>query len=514
MRTDHTERTDESERAPPAACIRQTAHGERDLTPLFGYRAPPPVDLQSLKIDRGPKKATRRGSPGPWLLRILFLAAVGGAGWVLWPWASGFIDKMRLPEVQLWAVTESTPAAAAAVSGTAANGHLVATRRAALSSDVPGRIVELNVREGSVVQKDEVVARLYADEYRAALARAKAEQAVAEAARVRAAAAIATAQAEERQATETATAAAAQLEEARVQAKWAEQELGRQAELTGSAIESPRELQRVRAEWLAAEARVQSLTAAHAAAESTATTAAQRVQVAREDERVAAAQSTVASAAVALAQATLDKTDVKAPFAGIVVLKDAEIGEVVSPNVQGGSNARGAVCTLVDFESLEVQANVPETTLAAVEVGAPADVYLDGWASERHDGVVDRIWPTADRQKATIEVRIRLAKIDARMRPEMGVRVVFRKATAEQPTPAGDGQPRILVPEGAIVPIAGETGAFVCERDRVVFTRVATGERKNGKVAVDAGLRAGQQIVLDPPGSLQPGDRVRIKKSN
>ncbi len=115
-----------------------------------------------------------------------------------------------------------------------------------------------------------------------------------------------------------------------------------------------------------------------------------------------------AAAARDLAQATLDKTDVRAPFDGIVVLKDAEVGEVVSPNVQGGGNARGAVCTMVDFDSLEVQANVPETTLGRRCVGAPADVFLDAYPDQRLRRHVDRIWPTADRQKATVEVRVQL----------------------------------------------------------------------------------------------------------
>jgi HlyD family secretion protein len=200
---------------------------------------------------------------------------------------------------------------------------------------------------------------------------------------------------------------------------------------------------------------------------------------------------------------------VRAPFDGIVVLKDAEVGEVVSPNVQGGSNARGAVCTMVDFDSLEVQANVPETTLAAVRLGAPADVFLDAFPDDRLAGVVDRIWPTADRQKATVEVRIRLAQRDERLRPEMGVRIVFRSEAAAAATSAPDRR-AIMVPESALVTIDGRLGAFVVERDVARFVVVTAGERKAGKVAVDAGLTAGQRIVLEPPTTLQDGARVRI----
>ncbi|MGC6486907.1 MAG: efflux RND transporter periplasmic adaptor subunit, partial [Planctomycetota bacterium] len=193
------------------------------------------------------------------------------------------------------------------------------------------------------------------------------------------------------------------------------------------------------------------------------------------------------------------------------VLKDAEVGEVVSPNAQGGSNARGAVCTMVDFDSLEVQANVPENTLKSVRVGAPADVFLDAFPDDRYAGTVDRIWPTADRQKATVEVRVKFAQKDERLRPEMGVRVVFR--SDDQPAPAAvDREPRILIPQEALVRIDGEAGAFVLERDVVRFTAVRTASTKGGRVAVEAGLEPNQRIVLAPPPSLRDGDRIRLRK--
>src|SRR5690606_1372654 len=128
---------------------------------------------------------------------------------------------------------------------------------------------------------------------------------------------------------------------------------------------------------------------------------------------VARAQVDVAKAIEEHAAATLDKTFVRAPFDGIVVLKDAEVGEVVSPNSQGGSNARGSVCTMVDFDSLEVQADVPETSLASVRIGAPVAIYLDAFPGRTYPGKVSRIWPTADRQKASIQVRIVFAARDA-----------------------------------------------------------------------------------------------------
>jgi HlyD family secretion protein len=218
------------------------------------------------------------------------------------------------------------------------------------------------------------------------------------------------------------------------------------------------------------------------------------------------------------AQAALDKTDVRAPFDGIVVLKDAEVGEVVSPNVQGGGTARGAVCTMVDFDSLEIQANVPESSLAAVHVGAACAVFLDADPDRKLPGRVDRIWPTADRQKATVEVRIVLLQRSEMLRPEMGVRVVFLQ-DAPSGDPSGDpsgatgAAPRtglLLVPDTALVEAGGRVSAFVLERDTVRLQELRVTERKNGRAAVESGLRAGQRIVLEPPTTLRDGDRVRL----
>jgi RND family efflux transporter MFP subunit len=473
------------------------------------------LDLQSLTIDRGRTPAPTRAPRArrrPWLWRAAALAAVGAVAVVFWPALRALADRFNLPQVRTLLVVESAPAAAAAVRGTAANGYIVAARRAALSSDVPGRIVEMNVTEGSVVQKGFVVARLYSDEYRAAMQRAEADVVAAAAGVERAEASRAAAEAAARESASAVVTARAQRDEAAASQRWADAELLRVDDLVRSGIGSPRDRDKAQSELDAAAARTAAMAAAAATAEQAAATAQQRLGVAATDVAVARAQRDVAVAARDLAQATLDKTDVRAPFDGIVVLKDAEIGEVVSPNVQGGSTARGAICTLVDFDSLEAQANVPETTLASVRLGAPADVFLDGYPDDRYPGTVDRIWPTADRQKATVEVRVKLLRKDERLRPEMGVRVVFRTDEPDGAVAVDASAPKrtIVVPEGALVQHEGKDGAFVVERDVVRFAPVAAGERRSGRVAIDGGLSPGQRIVLDPPGSLRDGDRVRI----
>lgn len=469
------------------------------------------MDLQSLKIERSPTAMPRgrRGNPWPW--RIAGLLLLAGGGWLFARPLLGLVDQVRLPTVRTCLATEAAPAAAAAVRGTAANGYVVAARRAALSSDVPGRIVELNVREGSVVQRGTVVARLFSGEYRASLARAEAELGTAGAQVLRAEAQVQTATADVEQAERALAAAVAQQQEGLALLRWVEVELRRVQDLQQQGIGSPRDVDRARSECEAQQARVAVQDANVATSRSACTAASARAATARAEVAVAKAQLQTATAARDLAQATLDKTDVKAPFDGIVVLKDAEVGEVVSPNVVGGGNARGAVCTMVDFASLEVQANVPETTLSSVQLGAPADVFLDAFPDERLPGTVDRVWPTADRQKATVEVRVKLARLDERLRPEMGVRIVFRAADAAAPDDGAAAAPRqIVVPEEVLVQIDGRTGVFVVERDVVRFTAVAAGERKNGRVAIASGLRRDQRLVFAPPASLQDGDRIRL----
>ena len=467
------------------------------------------MDLNDLKIERKPKSARRRRSP--WPTRALAAAVLGVVGWLASPSLLRLYDQLNLPEVQVMVVTESNPATAASVRGTAANGYVGAARRAALSSDVPGRIVELNVQEGSVVKKGDIVARLFADDFRAAYEQAQAAADAAGSDWLRAKANQEVAAAQLTEAKRAYDRAKALRDEGAEQAEFAQSELERVRALAQAGIEGDRAEQLAERDRDAARARLQSLEAGVAAAEAATSTAESRAVAAVHDAAARRSQSFAALAARDQAKATLDKTDVRAPFDGVVVLKDAEVGEVVSPNAQGGSNARGAVCTMVDFDSLEVQANVPENTLKSVRVGAPADVFLDAFPDDRYAGTVDRIWPTADRQKATVEVRVKFAQRDERLRPEMGVRIVFRSDDQPAPT-AADREPRILIPQEALVRVDGEAGAFVLERDVVRFTAVRTASTKGGRVAVEAGLEPNQRIVLAPPPSLRDGDRIRLRQ--
>ncbi|MEQ1633009.1 MAG: biotin/lipoyl-binding protein, partial [Planctomycetota bacterium] len=307
------------------------------------------MDLQQLKIERTPSPTRARRRNNPWILRGIAAVGIAAVAWLFLPSVLQFRDRIQLQEVKVLVVRAPAAAAAAAISGTTANGYVVAARRAALSSDVPGRIVEMLVTEGSVVKKGDIVAKLYSDEFAAALERSRAEAEVAASNVVRSKAAQEAATAEEIQSRDTVTSQEQQLAESKAQQEFTSADLARAEDLLQQNIGSPRDVDRARSESDAAIARVHSFEAVLRRAKSAATSALMRVQVAAADQQVAEAQLQAARAAQQGAQATLDKTNVRAPFDGVVVLKDAEVGEVVSPNSQGGSNARGAVCTMVDF---------------------------------------------------------------------------------------------------------------------------------------------------------------------
>ncbi len=467
------------------------------------------MDLQKLKIDRGPARPRRRGGLSGWLIPLLLLA---GAGWIFRAPLVRSLDRLRLPLVEVAQAQKADALAAGAISGTAANGYIVARSRAALSADAPGRIVEIRVEEGSVVKKGEIVARLYSEEFEASLRNAEAEVDLARAGIVSAEARLAEVRREVPVLEALVSAAKARLERAAAGGELADRELKRIEELEAKDVQSASQLDRARTTARQAqsdrEAERAYLLAARGSLESGRAAIVTNEAVLAE----ARAQVPVSEARRDQAQAILDKTFVRAPFDGVVVLKDAEVGEVVSPNSLG-SNSRGSVVTMVDFASLEVQVELPETSIRAVRVGAPVRIFLDAYPDQPYTGSVRRIWPTANRQKATIEVRVTFESPDEHLRPEMGVRVVFRDSQEDVDDPTLVQPSRgIILPEACLVREGGSSGLFVLERDVASWRAVDVAERRGGRVNVLTGVEPGEWVVLNPPSDLSDGDRVRYER--
>ncbi len=468
--------------------------------------------LHELKIERdGSDRPKRRTRPG-WIKWVVLLVIVLGAAYL-------FRDRLAdlgVPVVKVERVSERTASAVAAATGASANGYVVARTRAALSADTPGRIVELNVTEGSVVKKGDVVARLFADEYAAAVRRADADVVVAERGVDVALANIESARSELDTLGANVDAARADVSSASASLSLATLTFDRAVKLLETGVDTADRRDRAQRDLLDAQAMAQGAAARVLSAEKSLAQGVARLSASETGVPEARARVAAAVASRDLAQATLDKTAVRAPFDGIVVLKDAEVGEVVSPNSQGGSNARGSVVTMVDFATLEVQAEVPETSLASVVVGAEARIYLDAAPEKFYAGRVDRIWPTANRTKATVEVRVAFEQRDDKLRPEMGVRVVFA-ANADPKAAAPEGglpqEARILVSQDCIVKGGAKPFVFVHENGVVRRREVELGPERAGRVVVLKGLAAGEEVVREPAAGLEDGARVRVEKA-
>ena len=474
------------------------------------------MDLEPLKIDRSREAfaASQGGGSRSLWPRVLLLGAILFLAWVVHEPLLRLIDRVRLPEVEVVLVRRSSARTSAAASGTAANGYVVAEKRAALSADTPGRIVEMLVTEGSQVKAGQVVARLYADEFKASLAQREAELIASENTVNRTKAELEVAQANLSWVREQKETQVATLKEAEAFLRLAEQRVERFEKLSTDNIESLDRLDTAVAERDQAKARRSRAQAELQVAGADIERTQLQVSVAEGSLSEALALVSVRRSARDLAQATLEKTEVRAPFDGIVVLKDAEVGEVVSPNSQGGQS-RGSVCTIVDPRTLEVQVDLPETSLSVVRLGASVRIFLDAFPERPYAGKVKRIWPTANRQKATVEVRVgfeALADGDRHggIRPDLGARVVFLSEDGEtEARKPEEFVHRILIPSECVVRIEGQSGVFLLERDVALWHELQVEETSSKSLLVKSGLEGGERILKAPPLDLASGDRVR-----
>jgi len=329
-----------------------------------------------------------------------------------------------------------------------ASGYVVAQRKAAVSSKATGRLDWLGVEEGSVVHAGELLARLESGDVAAARAQAAANLATAR----------------------------TSLEQARVEQKDAARNLARNKELVAQGIIS-------QSDYDTAQARYDRDVAASAGALTA----------------ITSAQAALTGAAVAL-----DYTQIRAPFDGVVLTKNADVGDIVSP-LAAAANAKAAVVTLADMGSLEVEADVSEANLGKVKVGQPCEILLDALPESRFRGVLHTIVPTADRSKGSVMVKVRFLDRDKRVLPEMSAKVAF----LERPVGPGETKPRIALPPSAIVQRDGKSIVFVVQGDKAVQTPVTLGARVGDLVEVVSGVKAGERIATKPLEKLHDQSRVK-----
>jgi HlyD family secretion protein len=405
----------------------------------------------------------REGRPWVKWVVLLVLAVAAAAGG--WSWFS----RERPIEVEVASVTVRRAGAQASVLN--ASGYVTARRRATVSSKVTGKIVEVNVEEGMAVREGQVLARLDDANVRAALALMEAQL-------------------------EAARRATAESEVRLAEAQRTER---RREQLRADGLVTEADLDQARAE-------VQSLQA--------------RIVATRE-------QITVAERQVALQKTELDNMVIRAPFSGVALSKDAQPGEMVSPVSAGGGFTRTGISTIVDMSSLEIEVDVNESYINRVTARQPVTAVLDAYPDWQIPGHVITTVPTADRQKATVLVRIGFDRtsdagaapattkrggLDPRILPNMGVKVTFLRDDAVK-AEAAQG-PTTLVPKAAVRTTGNTSHVFVVRGDAVERRAIQTGGADGDRVEVAAGLSSGDRVVIAPPDSLAEGMHVIVKQGS
>ena len=386
----------------------------------------------------------------------------GTARWILWTGlivllaAAGFggyrwLTRERPVEVQVATVSVRAAGTQAAVLN--ASGYVVARRRATVSSKITGKVVEVDVEEGKNVVQGQVLARLDDSSPRAALALAEAQ---AEATR------------------RTLRENEVRLDQARLNER-------RAAQLLKERIVSQSQLDDAKAEADSIDARIGAL---------------------KEQIRVAERQ-------IEVQQADLANYVIRAPFSGVAISKDAQPGEMVSPVSAGGGFTRTGICTIVDMHSLEIEVDVNESYISRVSAGQDVDAVLDAYPDWHIPARVITLVPTADRQKATVLVRLAFKQLDPRILPDMAIKVTFlREGDA---TATASAQPTALVPRPAIRTVGADSFAFVLRGDAVERRAVRLGGTDGDRVEVLAGLQSGDRVVVSPPATLADGTRVIVQ---
>ena len=333
-----------------------------------------------------------------------------------------------------------------------ASGYVTARRAATVSAKVTGKVVEVLIEEGMKVKEGQVLARLDDSNIKAGLGESKAQLAAAQAA----------------------------LDETKAQLVNAGKQYQRQSALAAQKIASVSDLDAAEANMKALQAHLKQLET--------------QIEVAEKD--------------VTVWQQQMDDMVIRAPFDGVVTTKDAQPGEMISPISAGGGFTRTGICTIVDMSSLEIDIDVNESYINRVEAAQPVEATLDAYPEWKIPCKVIAIVPTADRQKATVKVRVGFDKLDRRILPEMSVKVAFREAGGGTTTASR----AVIVPKIAVRSLEGHDIVFVVQNGRAERRAVTVSETQNDDDVLSAGVSAGEKVIVDSPAALKDGVAVKEKK--
>ncbi len=407
----------------------------------------PVHDLGSLRID----DRHRPGSSWGKRLAIFFGLLVVVAG------LSGGVYALwnQKPVVEVTVAQKSAAGLGGREALLNASGYVTPRRRATIAAKITGRVTGVFFDEGTHVNEGQLLATLDDSDVRKALQAAKADY-------------------------DASKAAIADYE---VQLRNARIQLNRAEQLQKAGVETQEQLDNAR-------------------------TAADSLVA-----KIALAQSQVISAEARIqeAQQVVDNCTIRAPYTGIVVSKDAQVGEMVSPVSAGGGFTRTGIATIVDMNSNEIEVDVNESYISRVQDGQPVTAVLDAYPDWQIPSRVRTIIPSADRQKATVKVRISFLKLDPRILPDMGIKVTFLGAEPEK-KPSAAAAAAIIIPQSAVRDDNGKKIVFLVKDDKAERRAVTLGGARGSDTEVIAGITAGDTVVVKGPSNLRDGQSVEIRK--
>ncbi|TAN41711.1 MAG: efflux RND transporter periplasmic adaptor subunit [Nitrospirae bacterium] len=401
-------------------------------------------DLSKLKIEKSADAFKARGRRR----RIFWLvfAAVAAAA-VIFLFKAGFFS----PAIDVQAVSVSKVYPSQTFTLLNGSGYVAAQRKAAVASKTTGRLVWLGVEEGNKVKKGQILARLENEDVLASREQARANLSVAQ----------------------------ANLEQAKAELHDATVHLEREKNLLKEGFTT-------KSSYDTADARHKK---ARAAADS------------------AEASINANKAAIQGTEVSLEYATIRAPFDGVVLTKSADIGDIVTP-IGAAANAKAAVVTIADMNSLYVEVDVSESNISKVKAGQPCEIQLDALPDTRLSGVVHMVVPTADRSKASVLVKVKFLKSDSRILPEMSAKVAFleRQASPEEQ------RPRTAVSHKAIVSKNGTSFVYKVMDNRALETVVKTGAQLGDMIEILEGLQLGDKVVVSPPAGLKNEKKIKIQE--
>jgi HlyD family secretion protein len=452
------------------------------------------TELQSLRISKE-QKARRDDRPAwPWVLLVLL---AGGTAVGAWRWrAAAAVPVVETLRVRL---PEAGAASAAAdgdgdIEVLTATGYIMAAHRIELASKVIGRVSWVGVEMGDKVKKGQVLVRLEDDEYKVRVAQ---QEGLLAATKARLAELEAGPRAQE------IAQAQAQYERAKVDYEKAARNFRRLQDVRSARSVSQNEIDDA-----------ESLMKAEAAQTEAARQQYELLKAGTRKEQVAAQQATVQQLEAALAQTMVDlnNTVIKAPVDSTILERNVEVGEFVTTGFVGDRGAKGYVVSIADLDDLLVELDISQNDFSKVADNQPCRVTTDTYPDVKYGGRVDLIAPVANRQKATVQVRVKILNPDGRLKPDMNATVSFlapqKAGGAGGPGGGGaaDGRPAVRVPAGAVQ--AGGA-VFVVDGGRAARRAVKVGRKiSGGQVEILDGLQGGEDLIPAPPEGLKDGDPV------